>query len=76
MSLADLAVFRPALARGLRQLLEHEETEEGGSVEDVFCRTFVGEIEEWGEVREVELVPGGATRAVTKGNREGKSTSG
>lgn len=73
VTLADLAVFRPALARGLRLLLEYEETEEGGSVEDVFCRTFVGEVEEWGEVREEELMPGGAGRVVTRENREGES---
>ncbi|ORY90057.1 hypothetical protein BCR35DRAFT_328705, partial [Leucosporidium creatinivorum] len=70
VTLADLAVFRPALARGLRLLLEYEEMEEGGTVEDVFCRTFVGEIEEWGEVREVELMEGGAERVVTRENRE------
>lgn len=75
VALHDLAVFRPSLARGLRQLLEFEQSDEAGTVEDVFCRTFVGEVEEWGEVREVELVQGGAGRNVTGENREGESSS-
>lgn len=69
VALRDLANINPSLARGLQQLLDYD----GDDVEDTFCRSFVGEIEEWGEVREVELLPGGASKMVTNDNREGMS---
>lgn len=68
VGLADLAVFDPELARGLQALLDYE----GGDVASVFCRTFVGEYEAWGEVQQVELVPGGAEKEVDETNRAGK----
>lgn len=39
VTLADLAEWQPTLANGLRALLAFE-----GDVEEVFCRTFVGEV--------------------------------
>ncbi|KAM0793760.1 hypothetical protein ACM66B_001178 [Microbotryomycetes sp. NB124-2] len=66
VTLRDLSMLHPALARGLQQLLDYD----GDDVEDVFCRSFVGEIEEWGSVREVELLPGGKDRPVTSANRD------
>src|SRR5690606_20249893 len=63
-SLDDLAVFRPALAHGLRQLLDFE-----GDVEDVFCRNFTIEVDRFGQKTEVPLVPGGEKIPVTKSNR-------
>src|SRR4051794_39651079 len=44
-TLEDLAFFRPALAHGLRQLLEFE-----GDVETTFCRDFVVEVERYGQI--------------------------
>ncbi|KAL8293694.1 hypothetical protein RQP46_000395 [Phenoliferia psychrophenolica] len=64
VGLADLAVIRPALAKGLQGLLDFD-----GDVAEVFCRTFVGEVEAWGEVQEVPLMPGGANVTVTNSNR-------
>lgn len=43
-SLEDLAELRPALARGLRQLLEFD-----GNVQETFCRDFVVEEDRYGE---------------------------
>ena len=43
-SLEDLAELHPALARGLRQLLEYE-----GNVQETFCRDFVIEEDRYGE---------------------------
>ena len=43
-SLEDLAELRPALARGLRQLLEYD-----GDVHGTFCRDFVVEEDRYGE---------------------------
>ncbi|KAK6369355.1 putative E3 ubiquitin-protein ligase [Exophiala oligosperma] len=63
-TLEDLAEFRPALARGLRQLLEFE-----GDVEETFYRDFVVEMERYGEVIRVPLCPGGEKRPVTNSNR-------
>ena len=65
-TLDDLAIFRPALARGLRQLLEFE-----GNVEEVFCRTFAVEIDRFGQHSTVPLVPGGEDIPVTNANRRG-----
>lgn len=63
-SLEDLAQFRPALARGLRNLLEYE-----GDVQETFCRDFVAEVDRYGEIMEIPLCPGGQKRAVTNSNR-------
>ncbi|ORZ03377.1 hypothetical protein BCR43DRAFT_431240 [Syncephalastrum racemosum] len=65
VGLNDLAVFRPALARGLEQLLAFE-----GDVESVFCRSFVAEIESFGERRCEPLIPNGQNTMVTNDNRE------
>ncbi|KAI5791728.1 putative ubiquitin-protein ligase [Peziza echinospora] len=64
-SLDDLAVFRPALAHGLNQLLEFQ-----GDVEEVFCRNFVAEVDRFGERILVPLVPGGENIPVTNQNRK------
>ena len=63
-TLEDLAEFRPALARGLRQLLEFE-----GDVETTFCRDFVAEMDRYGAPVQVPLCPGGEKRAVTNASR-------
>ncbi|KAF8454519.1 hypothetical protein BGX38DRAFT_1267804 [Terfezia claveryi] len=63
-TLDDLAVFRPSLARGLCQLLEFE-----GDVEEVFCRSFSVEIDRFGQLSTVALVPGGENIPVTNSNR-------
>ncbi|KAI1980692.1 putative E3 ubiquitin-protein ligase [Ophidiomyces ophidiicola] len=63
-TLEDLAEYRPALARGLRQLLEYD-----GDVEETFCRDFVVQVERYGETVEVPLCPGGEKRPVTNSNR-------
>ena len=70
VGLKDLEAWQPELAKGFRALLEFEPKED---VEDVFCRSFVAEFESWGELQEVELVPGGAEVAVTGENRQGTS---
>ncbi|RMZ79347.1 hypothetical protein DV737_g3465, partial [Chaetothyriales sp. CBS 132003] len=63
-TLDDLAEFRPALAKGLRQLLEFE-----GDVQETFCRDFVIEMDKYGETVQVPLCTGGAKRHVTNSNR-------
>jgi len=63
-TLEDLAVFRPSLAHGLRQLLEFE-----GDVESTFCRDFVAETERFGQLIRVPLCPNGENRPVTNSNR-------
>ena len=63
-SLDDLAEYRPALASGLRQLLEFE-----GDVENTFCRDFVAEVERYGQKTQVPLCPDGEKKPVTSSNR-------
>ncbi|KIW74214.1 hypothetical protein Z517_12154 [Fonsecaea pedrosoi CBS 271.37] len=63
-TLEDLAEFRPALARGFRQLLEFE-----GDVEETFCRDFVVEMDRYGDIIQIPLCPGGEKRAVNNSNR-------
>jgi E3 ubiquitin-protein ligase HECTD2 len=63
-SLDDLAEYRPALASGLRQLLEFD-----GDVETTFCRDFVADVERYGQVVQVPLCPDGEKRPVTNTNR-------
>ncbi|MCJ1476555.1 putative E3 ubiquitin-protein ligase [Lambiella insularis] len=64
-SLDDLAEWKPALARGLRQLLEYD-----GDVQETFCRDFVVEIDRYGQPVQVPLCSNGETRPVTNNNRQ------
>ncbi|KAJ5543446.1 hypothetical protein N7461_009449 [Penicillium sp. DV-2018c] len=63
-TLEDLAEFRPALAKGLRVLLEFE-----GDVEETFCYDFVAQVDRYGEVISVPLCENGENRPVTNSNR-------
>ncbi|KAI9502103.1 hypothetical protein BX070DRAFT_193419, partial [Coemansia spiralis] len=63
--LADVAQFRPQLARGLRQLLLYREDD----VEDVFYLTFEASYDAYGEIVTVPLVFNGANIPVTSHNR-------
>ncbi|CAJ0766823.1 24634_t:CDS:10 [Entrophospora sp. SA101] len=65
VGLEDLKVFKPALARGLEQLLTFE-----GDVESTFCRDFVVAYEAFGDVKRVPLIPGGFDIPVTNANRQ------
>ncbi|KAI1179546.1 HECT-domain-containing protein [Nemania sp. FL0916] len=64
-TLDDLAEFRPALARGLRQLLNFE-----GDVQSTFCLDFAIDVERYGMRIRVPLCPGGDTKMVTNANRK------
>ena len=64
-SLDDLAEFRPALAQGLRQLLDFE-----GDVEATFCQDFIAAVERYGQSTVVPLCPNGDQRPVTNANRQ------
>ncbi|PYH96348.1 hypothetical protein BO71DRAFT_178177 [Aspergillus ellipticus CBS 707.79] len=63
-SLDDLAEFRPALAKGLRALLDFD-----GDVTETFCYDFVAQVDRYGEVVPVPLCAGGESRPVTNANR-------
>ncbi|KAI0512856.1 hypothetical protein F5B22DRAFT_287128 [Xylaria bambusicola] len=64
-TLDDLAEFRPALARGLRQLLNFD-----GDVQSTFCLDFVVDVERYGTRVRVPLCPGGEAKMVTNTNRK------
>ena len=65
--LEDLRQFNPSVAHSLGKLLAYEEDD----FEEVFCLDFTGEQEGYGQLQTVELVPGGASKPVTKTNRHG-----
>ncbi|KAJ6005363.1 hypothetical protein N7451_003307 [Penicillium sp. IBT 35674x] len=64
-TLDDLAEYRPALAKGLRMLLEYE-----GDVAETFCYDFVAQTDRYGEIVSVPLCTGGEKRPVTNANRQ------
>ncbi|KAJ5121899.1 hypothetical protein N7448_003032 [Penicillium atrosanguineum] len=63
-TLEDLAEYRPALAKGLRMLLDYD-----GDVAETFCYDFVAQVDRYGEVVNVPLCAGGESRPVTNSNR-------
>lgn len=63
-TLEDLAEIRPALARGLRLLLDYD-----GDVEEAFSLDFVAQIDRYGEPIQVPLSSGGEKKPVTNSNR-------
>ena len=63
-TLDDLAEYRPALAKGLRALLEFD-----GDVAETFCQDFVIQMDRYGETTNVPLCAGGEKRPVTNSNR-------
>ncbi|PIC53040.1 hypothetical protein B9Z55_002902 [Caenorhabditis nigoni] len=65
-TLEDLCELSPTEGRGLQSLLDYEEDD----VEDVFSLTFSITFSIFGEIKTVELVPGGDEKPVTKENRE------
>lgn len=67
VTLDDLASFDPLLYKGLKQLLEFEPIED---IEQVFCRTFEVEWDEYGKTKKHELIPNGSNIAVTGLNRD------
>ncbi|CAK7273103.1 Putative E3 ubiquitin-protein ligase [Sporothrix epigloea] len=64
-TLADLAEYRPRLARGLQQLLDHD-----GDVQSTFSLDFSITAERFGQTNTVPLCPGGELLPVTNSNRE------
>ncbi|KAI8983636.1 hypothetical protein BDB01DRAFT_760698 [Pilobolus umbonatus] len=65
VNFSDLESFRPALKRGFEQLLDFD-----GDVENVFCRSFVAEIDAYGERQCIPLIPNGDKIMVTEENRQ------
>ncbi|SAM09499.1 hypothetical protein [Absidia glauca] len=64
VDLDDLAVFQPSLARGLKQLLSFD-----GDVEETYCRSFVMELDNFGERQMIPLLPDGEHIRVNNDNR-------
>lgn len=64
----DLAQINPDLARGLRQLLDYDETG-NESVEDAFCLNFRVSYEVYGHIEAHDLIEGGGDLPVTAENR-------
>lgn len=67
VGLRDLEEMQPMLGRSLRQLLQYDDS--SVSVADVFCQTFSLEVTMHGDVKIVDLCPGGRDITVTEDNR-------
>lgn len=65
MRLGDLLELKPALAKGLQQLLDYE----GGDDEDIFALTWTAAVDSWGATKVVPLVEGGEALPVTAENK-------
>ena len=65
----DLKELDPSMVEGLEELLSFAEDEKN-TVENVFCRNFTRDYEIFGEYKEIELIPGGATKPLTGANRQ------
>ena len=63
-TLADLAEYRPRLAKGLQHLLDYD-----GDVMSTFCLDFSITVERFGHTDTVPLCPRGESRPVTNSNR-------
>lgn len=63
-TLADLAEYRPGLAKGLQQLLDY-----GGDVESAFSLDFTIPVDKYGVMEQVPLCVDGDKRPVTALNR-------
>jgi E3 ubiquitin-protein ligase HERC4 len=68
--LSDMAKWQPDVAKSLQYILDYDEAKEGKPLEDVVCRTFTVDFEQFGELQEIELIPDGKNTSVTTANRE------
>ena len=66
--LSDLDELDPTVGRNLKLLLEFNESD--GKIEDVFCLNFTINMDNFGEVRTIELIPNGSNVSVTEKNRK------
>ena len=69
VDMSDLKELDPTLYKNFQELLNYDEEENGGSVEDVFCLTFSIDKDNFGKVVTVNLVENGSEKNVTKSNR-------
>ena len=70
-NLDDLAQWQPEIAKSFTDMLNYEASANGGALlEDVLCRSFTTDVEQFGQKTEMELIPGGKDILVTKDNRE------
>ncbi|CAO3612543.1 unnamed protein product [Cunninghamella blakesleeana] len=70
VELGDLAVFQPSLVNGLTQLLDFDVGDDGNDVEEVFCRSFVVELDIYGERKTYPLIENGDQIMVNNHNRQ------
>lgn len=67
VNIEDISSLDGPLYKGLQQLLTYSPPE---AVEDVFCRTFNVEWDEFGAKQSYDLIPNGSSIAVTGDNRQ------
>ena len=70
VTLADYAQWQPETAKSLQFILDFEDSSQGGSLEEIVCRTFSVDVQIGNESKTVDLVPGGSEIYVSAENRE------
>ena len=64
----DLRQWEPETATSLEAMLSWDDQKMGGTMEDVLCRTFTADVQQFGAISSVELKEGGANIPVSKAN--------
>jgi len=54
----------------MEYMMKYDAKEAGGPLEDVLCRYFTADVEQFGEKQEMELKEGGKDIPVTEANRQ------
>lgn len=67
--LSDLAELNPTVTKNMQHLLDYKDSQ-AASIEDVFCLDFTINMDNFGEVRTVDLIPNGSNISVNEKNRE------
>lgn len=66
--LDDLRQWEPETAQSLEAMLSWDDVKMMGSMEEILCRTFTVDIEQFGAITQLELIEGGNNIPVTKAN--------
>ena len=67
--LADLFELDPTVAKNMRLLLDYKDFHKA-SIEDIFCLNFTIDMDNFGEIRTIDLIPDGSNVTVNEKNRE------
>jgi hypothetical protein len=67
--MSDMLIWQPELANSLQFILDYEDHAKK-PLEDIVCRTFSVDVESFGSIESIDLIPNGSEIVVNKENRE------